>query len=177
MSKLSTVARPYAKAAFDFALEQGQLDKWQAMLQFSSLVVENEQVAEYIQSSIASGQISDIFINICGDQLDQYGQNFIRVMAENKRLIVLPTVFEQFVALRAEHESIKDVLVISATELSQAQKTKIANAMEKRLAKKVRLTQQIDPSIIAGVIVKYDDVVIDGSSRGQLSRLNQALSL
>lgn len=177
MSELSTVARPYAKAAFDFALEQGQLDKWQDMLQFSALVAENEQVAEYINSSLASGQIADFFCNICQDQLDQYGQNFIRVMAGNKRLSVLPAVAEQFLALRAEHEAVKEVTVISATELSQAQTDKIAKAMTKRLGKKVRLTAQLDKLLIAGIIIKYDDVVIDGSSRGQLDRLGQALSL
>ena len=177
MSEFSTVARPYAKAAFDFALEQGQLDKWQEILQFSALVAENEQVADYVTSSLASGQIADFFCNICGDQLDQYGQNFIRVMAENKRLSVLPTVFNQFVELRAAHEAVKEVTVISASELSQAQIDKIASAMEKRLNQKVRLTTQIDDSLIAGIIIKYDDVVIDGSSRGQLSRLSQALSL
>lgn len=177
MSEFSTVARPYAKAAFDFALEQGQLDKWQAMLQFSALVAENEQVEEYISGALASGQIADFFCNICGDQLDQYGQNFIRVMAENRRLAVLPTVYVQYLALRAEHEAVKDVLVVSATELSQAQTDKIAKAMEKRLGQKVRLTSQIDTSLIAGVIIQYDDVVIDGSSRGQLERLSQALSL
>lgn len=177
MSEFSTVARPYAKAAFDFALEQGQLDKWQAMLQFSALVAENEQVEEYISGALASGQIADFFCNICGDQLDQYGQNFIRVMAENRRLPVLPTVYDQFLALRAEHEAVKDVLVVSATELSQAQTDKIVKAMEKRLGEKVRLTNQIDKSLIAGVIIQYDDVVIDGSSRGQLERLSQALSL
>lgn len=72
---------------------------------------------------------------------------------------------------------VKEVLVVSANELSQAQEKKIAQAMEKRLGKKVRLNSQIDPSVIAGVIIQYDDVVIDGSSRGQLNRLNQALSL
>lgn len=177
MSEFSTVARPYAKAAFDFALEQGQLDKWQAMLQFSTLVAENEQVEEYISGALASSQIADFFCNICGDQLDQYGQNFIRVMAENKRLPVLVNVYEQFLALRAEHEAVKEVLVLSATELSQAQTDKIAKAMDKRLGQKVRLTNQVDKSLIAGVIIQYDDVVIDGSSRGQLERLSQALSL
>ena len=177
MSEYSTVARPYAKAAFDFALEQGQLDKWQAMLQFSAVVAENEQVEEYISGVLASGQIADFFCNICGDQLDQYGQNFIRVMAENKRLPVLPAVYEQFLTLRAEHEAVKDVLVVSATELSQAQTDKIASAMEKRLGQKVRLSSQIDKALIAGVIIQYDDVVIDGSSRGQLELLSQALSL
>ncbi|AKO44748.1 F0F1 ATP synthase subunit delta [[Haemophilus] ducreyi] len=177
MSELSTVARPYAKAAFDFALEQGQLDKWQEMLQFSALVAENEQVVEYITSSLASSQISEIFLQICDDQLDQYGQNFIRVMAENKRLAILPEVFNRFNALHAEYEAIKKVIVVSATELSQAQEEKIAKAMEKRLGQKVRLTTEIDSTLLAGIIIKYDDIVIDGSSRGQLNRLTQALSL
>lgn len=177
MSELSTVARPYAKAAFDFALEQGQLDKWQEMLQFSALVAQDEQVADFITSSLASGQISDTFINICGEQLDQYGQNFIRVMADNKRLAVLPAVFAAFLELRAEHESIKDVQIVSAEKLTDAQEAKIANAMEKRLGTKVRITSSIDSSLIAGVIIRYDDVVIDGSSRGQLNRLSQELSL
>ena len=104
MSELSTVARPYAKAAFDFALEQGQLDKWQQMLTFSAAVANDEQVAGFLNSSLASGQIADTFINICGEQLDQYGQNFIRVMADNKRLAVLPAVLNAFLELRAEQE-------------------------------------------------------------------------
>lgn len=177
MSELSTVARPYAKAAFDFALEQGQLEQWQQMLTFSAAVANDEQVASFLNSSLASGQISETFIKICGEQLDQYGQNFIRVMADNKRLAVLPAVLNAFLELRAEQESIKDVEVVSADKLTDAQEAKIANAMEKQLGTKVRITSSIDSSLIAGVIIRYDDVVIDGSSRGQLNRLSQELSL
>ncbi|GAB1658212.1 TPA: F0F1 ATP synthase subunit delta [Mannheimia haemolytica] len=177
MSELSTVARPYAKAAFDFALEQGQLEQWQKMLTFSAAVANDEQVASFLNSSLAIGQISETFIKICGEQLDQYGQNFIRVMADNKRLAVLPAVLNAFLELRAEQESIKDVEVVSADKLTDAQEAKIANAMEKRLGTKVRITSSIDSSLIAGVIIRYDDVVIDGSSRGQLNRLSQELSL
>ncbi|GAB1668799.1 F0F1 ATP synthase subunit delta [Mannheimia haemolytica] len=177
MSELSTVARPYAKAVFDFALEQGQLEQWQQMLTFSAAVANDEQVASFLNSSLASGQISETFIKICGEQLDQYGQNFIRVMADNKRLAVLPAVLNAFLELRAEQESIKDVEVVSADKLTDAQEAKIANAMEKRLGTKVRITSSIDSSLIAGVIIRYDDVVIDGSSRGQLNRLSQELSL
>lgn len=177
MSELSTVARPYAKAAFDFALEQGQLEQWQQMLTFSAAVANDEQVASFLNSSLASGQISETFIKICGEQLDQYGQNFIRVMADNKRLAVLPAVLNAFLELRAEQESIKDVEVVSADKLTDAQEAKIANAMEKRLGTKVRITSSIDSSLIAGVIIRYDDVVIDGSSRGQLNHLSQELSL
>lgn len=177
MSELITVARPYAKAAFDFALEQHQLDKWQEMLQFSALVVENDEVANYIGSSLSPAKIAETFIAICADQLDQYGQNFIRIMAENKRLMTLPSVLAEFLAYRAEYESTKEVEVTSATELSEAQKTKIAKAMEKRLNCKVRIVSKIDKALIAGVIIRVGDTVIDGSSRGQLNRLANELCL
>ncbi|MDH2998290.1 ATP F0F1 synthase subunit delta [Pasteurellaceae bacterium LFhippo2] len=177
MSQLTTVARPYAKAAFDFALEQGQLDKWQSMLQFSALVAENADVKEQLSSSLPAAKIAEMFIAICADQLDQYGQNFIRVLAENKRLITLPEVFNGFVNLRAEYEAVKEVFVTSASELTAAQATKIADAMKKRLNSEVKITSTVDSSLIAGVIIRYDDIVIDGSSRGQLSRLSQELCL
>lgn len=177
MSELSTVARPYAKAAFDFALEQGQLDKWQEMLQFAALVAENDEVKNYIHSSLAPTQIAETFIAICADQLDQYGQNFIRVMADNKRLAALPAVLSGFNELRAEYESVKEVFVTSATQLTKAQEEKIAAAMKKKLNSEVRITAEVDSTLIAGVIIRYDDIVIDGSSRGQLNRLSQELCL
>lgn len=177
MSELTTIARPYAKAAFDFALEKGQLDKWQEMLQFSALVAENEDVASFLTSSLSSNKIAEMFIAVCGDQVDQFGQNFIRVMAENKRLSALPAVLSEFVALRSEYESVKDVFVTSATALTKQQEEKIAKAMKVKLGTEVRVTTEIDPSLLAGVIIRYDDIVIDGSSRGQLNRLSQELCL
>lgn len=177
MSELTTVARPYAKAAFDFALEQGQLDKWQAMLQFSALVAENDEIKGFIHSSLATSKIAETFIAICAEQLDQYGQNFIRVMAENKRLAALPAVYQGFLALRANYDAVKEVFVTSASALTKAQETKIANAMKTKLNSEICLIAEVDPSLIAGVIIRYDDTVIDGSSKGQLNRLSQELCL
>ncbi|QIW15131.1 F0F1 ATP synthase subunit delta [Pasteurellaceae bacterium RH1A] len=177
MSELITVARPYGSAAFDFALEQGQLDKWQDMLGFAAAVAQDEQIASYLSSSLAPQQVADLFISICGDELDQYGQNFIRIMAENKRLAALPSVLTAFLQLRAAHEAVKDVFVTAASKLTKAQESKIAAAMEKRLGSSVRIVSNVDKSLIAGVIVRYDDTVIDGSSRGQLNRLSQELCL
>ncbi|AGH37302.1 ATP synthase subunit delta [Bibersteinia trehalosi USDA-ARS-USMARC-188] len=177
MSELTTIARPYAKAAFDFALENGQLNKWQEMLKFAALVSENNQVSEYLTSSLSSNKIAEMFIAICGEQLDQFGQNFIRVMAENKRLSALSAVFAEFNALRSEYESVKDVFVTSATELTASQEDKIATAMKAKLGNDIRIIKAVDPSLLAGVIIRYDDTVIDGSSRGQLNRLSQELSL
>ena len=175
MSEFVTVARPYAKAAFDFAVENLALDRWQNMLAFSAEVARNEQIAELLSGAVAPIELAKTFIAVCGDQLDEAGQNLIKVMAENGRLPVLPEVLEQFIQLRAALESTVDVDVISANTLSEQQLSKIAAAMEKRLSRKVKLNCKIDKSVMAGVVIRAGDMVIDGSIRGRLERLADVL--
>ncbi|WKW42395.1 F0F1 ATP synthase subunit delta [Kosakonia cowanii] len=175
MSEFVTVARPYAKAAFDFAVETQGVDRWQDMLAFAAEVTKNEQMAELLSGAIAPETLADSFIAVCGEQLDEKGQNLIRVMAENGRLKVLPDVLEQFIQLRAASEAIAEVEVTSASALSEEQLAKISTAMEKRLSRKVKLNCNIDKSVMAGVIIRAGDMVIDGSVRGRLERLADVL--
>ncbi|MBS0055397.1 F0F1 ATP synthase subunit delta [Yersinia sp. Marseille-Q3913] len=175
MSEFVTVARPYAKAAFDFAVEHQAVERWQNMLAFTAQVTRNEQIAELLSGAVAPETMSKTFIAVCGDQLDEPAQNFIRVMAENGRLLVLPEVLEQFIQLRASLESTVDVEVSSASPLNDEQLAKIAAAMEKRLSRKVKLNCKIDKSVMAGVVIRAGDMVIDGSVRGRLERLADVL--
>ena len=175
MSELITVARPYAKAAFDFAVEHQSIDRWQQMLTFAAVVASNEQMAELISGAMAPETLSASFIAVCGDQLDEAGQNLIKVMAENGRLSALPAVLEQYIHLRDAWEATAEVDVISASALSDEQLTKISTAMEKRLSRKVKLNCKIDKSVMAGVIIQAGDMVIDGSIRGRLERLADVL--
>ncbi|GAA0484148.1 MULTISPECIES: F0F1 ATP synthase subunit delta [Tatumella] len=171
MSEFTTVARPYAKAAFDFAVEHQSIDRWQSMLAFSADVASDKQVAELLSGAKAPETVSSTFIAICGDQLDENSQNLIKVMANNKRLKALPAVLEQFIQLRDAYEAIAEVDVTSANQLSEEQLAKISAAMEKRLSRKVKLNCKIDKSVIAGVVIQAGDMVIDGSVRGRLDRL------
>ncbi|SLM65225.1 MULTISPECIES: F0F1 ATP synthase subunit delta [Dickeya] len=175
MSEFVTVARPYAKAAFDFAVEHQALERWQQMLVFAAEVARNEQIASMLAGAIAPQTMAQTFITVCGEQLDEAGQNLIKVMAENGRLPVLSEVLEQFVQLRAELESTVDVEVTSATTLSEQQLSKITAAMEQRLSRKVKLNCKIDKSVMAGVVIRAGDMVIDGSIRGRLERLADVL--
>ncbi|RWR03387.1 ATP F0F1 synthase subunit delta [[Pantoea] beijingensis] len=175
MSEFVTVARPYAKAAFDFAVEHQSVDRWQQMLAFAAEVASNEQMADLLSGALAPESVSATFIAICGDQLDEAGQNLIKVMAENGRLHALPDVLVQYVQLREAYEATAEVDVISASTLSDEQLTKISTAMEKRLSRKVKLNCKIDKSVMAGVIIRAGDMVIDGSVRGRLERLADVL--
>ncbi len=137
MSEFITVARPYAKAAFDFAVEHQSVERWQDMLAFAAEVTKNEQMAELLSGALAPETLAESFIAVCGEQLDENGQNLIRVMAENGRLNALPDVLEQFIHLRAVSEATAEVDVISAAALSEQQLAKISAAMEKRLSRKL----------------------------------------
>jgi F-type H+-transporting ATPase subunit delta len=120
-------------------------------------------------------KLAEIFIAICGEQFDDFGQNLIKVMAENGRLKALPDVAVEFLALKQEHEKEIDVEVISATELSETQLADIGSKLEQRLERKVQLNCSVDEALLGGVVIRAGDLVIDNSARGQLDRLGDAL--
>ncbi len=85
MSELTTIARPYAKAAFEFAVEHKAVDQWLEMLDFAAQVAENETMHSLVNGSVAAEELAKLFVGVCGEQLNEHGQNLIRVMAENGR--------------------------------------------------------------------------------------------
>lgn len=176
MSDLTTIARPYAKAAFDFALEKGQLDLWSQQLTFAAEAASNEKVLQLLNSASTTEQAAEIFLVIGGEQFDQYGQNLVKVMAENGRLKAFPDVCSEFLILKREHENIIDVDVISAVTLSDVQKTDIGHKLELRFKRKVLLNCSVDEALLGGVIIRAGDLVIDNSARGRLNRLSDALN-
>jgi F-type H+-transporting ATPase subunit delta len=171
MSELTTIARPYAKAAFDFAVEAKAIDNWLEMLVFAAEVSKNDTMMSYLSGGTSVEQAQEIFLGVCGEQLNEQGQNLIKVMAENERLLVLPQVAEQFAAMKADFDKEVTVDVSSAVELTAEQQSNISAALEKRLARKVKLNCVVDATIVSGLVIKAGDMVIDGSIRGKLNRL------
>lgn len=175
MSDLITIARPYAEAAFDFAVENNVTDLWVQMLSFAAEVARNEQIHELLTGSMSAGKLAEVFVAICGDQVDVHGQNLLKVMAKNGRLANLPDVYEQFLVLKKERDKEIDVEVISASELSEEQCASISSKLEQRLGLRVNLNCSIDKALLGGVIIRAGDLVIDDSARGRLNRLSDTL--
>ena len=175
MSEVITVARPYAKAAFDVAVKHKALDKWLEMLAFSTEVVKNETVQSLLQGSLGTQKMGELFVQLCGDQLNEHGQNLIKVMAENGRLSALPAVLAEFVALKSELDKQLDASVCSASPLSDADITKLKASLEKRYGRTVKLNCSVDPSLMAGLVIKAGDEIIDATVRSKLNRLAEAL--
>lgn len=175
MSELTTVARPYAIAAFDYAVENKKVAEWQSMLNFAAEVAKHEAVKQLLSSAMAAESLAEVFINLCGEQLDEHGQNLIKVLAENKRLQALPAVLQLFDQLKADYEKEVDVVVTSATKLSAAQKKELSKSLEQRLSRKVKLNCNVDSALIAGFVIQAGDTVIDGSIKSKLNRLADSL--
>jgi len=175
MSELTTVARPYAKAAFEFAVEAKAIDSWLAQLTFAAEVAKDKTIIGFISGGASAEQAQALFLNVCGEQVDSQCQNFLKVMAKNERLLVLPQVLEQFVELKADFDQEVYVDVTSAVEVTAEQKTTLSAALEKRLARKVKLNCFVDASIVSGLIIQAGDMVIDGSVKGKLNRLATTL--
>jgi F-type H+-transporting ATPase subunit delta len=175
MSELTSIARPYAQAAFDYAVESKTIAEWQDMLFFAAQVTENETVKTLLTGSMSADKLAEIFNGVCGEQFDQHGQNFIKVLAENRRLQALPDISALFCQLQADFNKEIDVDITSATKLNKKQQTELTGSLEKRLARKVKLNCSVDPTLIAGAVIRAGDTVIDGSFRSKLNRLSDAL--
>ena len=176
MAELSTIARPYTKAAFETASEQSALDQWSEMLALAAQATQDEQVTTLLSNpALGTDQKAELILEICSD-LSEQGQNFVKVLAENNRLLVLPEISSLFDRLKAEQQKSVDVEVTSAFKLTKEQQTKLARSLGKKLDREVNITSSIDKSLIGGLLIKTEDLVIDGSIRGKLAKLSEALT-
>jgi F-type H+-transporting ATPase subunit delta len=176
MAEPSTVARPYAEAAFRLADEAGALGKWSEMLAALALVAADERVrAAVADPNLSEAQAAGVFIGILAGKLTGEADNFIRVLAANGRLELLPEIRAQFEALKNEREGGLEAEVHSAFELTRAQVDELVQRLEKKTGRKVKAKIEIDKDLIAGVRVVLGDKVIDGSARAQLGALETAL--
>lgn len=176
MAEPSTVARPYAEAAFKIADQAGALARWSEMLAALALVAEDARVRQAIgDPNLSDAQVAGLFIAILAGKLTAEAENLLRVLAANGRLELLPEIRAQFEALKDEREGVVEAEVQSAFALSDAQLRDLVQRLEKKTGRKVRATVQIDKDLIAGVRVVLGDKVIDGSARAQLAALDTAL--
>lgn len=177
MAERLTVARPYARAAFEHARQAGELERWSEMLGLIQRVVTDPAFAPFVGNPLVPAEsMAGVITDVAGELLDEAGYNFVRILAENRRLGLMPEVSSIFTQYRNRAEGVVDVDLLSAVELDEAQRARFAESLGKRFDKEVRLACEVDESLLGGAVIRAGDTVIDGSVRAQLAALASSLT-
>ena len=177
MSSLTTLARPYAKAAFSLAQDAGALEAWQSMLQLASQIAGEEQVAGVLENPLVSpAQAVGLITAAAGEGFDEQFRVFLDVLGVNRRLPLLAEIAALYTRLKQEAESLLRVRVVAARALEPDQAKRLTEALARRFECAIELESEIDPAVLGGAVIYAGDQVIDGSLRGRLKKLGKALS-
>jgi F-type H+-transporting ATPase subunit delta len=172
MAEKTTIARPYAKAAFQEAKTAGRLTQWSETLRAAATAVSDPRVHELLGNPSVSGEeLAQFVMGVIGPALDEHGQNFFRTLAENHRLAYLPEISTLFDAFKDDEERVVDVTVTSAAPIDAAQQQALSKALERKLKRTVRLHCATDSALIGGAVLRAGDTVIDGSLLSRLKRI------
>lgn len=178
MAELRTLARPYAKAAFQAANESGALQVWADQLALLGSISGETRVASLITSSTitADAQVASL-VSLTGDDLDKNVVNFLHILSENKRLPLLASISELFTELKANQERTVDVNISSAFALDADAEAKLSKALKNKLQREINVHTSVDKSLLGGVLVRAGDIVIDGTVKGRLAKLAEAMAV
>jgi len=179
VEEVSTLARPYADAAYEYAQSTASIEAWsKQMSALAAIAADPGLLAALIDPRLKREQHAEIVLGAAKDlglSLGEGIQNLVRVLTENQRLNVLPEIAQQFEQRRAADQKLTQVDVTSAMEMDVASQEQLAGALRQRLGTDVNVQVQIDPSLIGGAIVRAGDLVIDASVRGRLAQLETVL--
>jgi F-type H+-transporting ATPase subunit delta len=172
VAERATIARPYAKAAFEYARGANAFAEWSQGLRLAAEIVADPHVASLTKSpQRTAADLASLITDVAQAKLNAGMQNFVRVLAENHRLLLLPEIAAHYEILRSAVENTVDVEVVSAVPLNADQADKLKLALSTRLKRQVRMQNSVDSSLLGGAVVRAGDLVIDGSLKGRLQRL------
>lgn len=174
MSNALTLARPYARAAFALANEHGRLPLWSALFTTAAAIASDSRVAGVLGDPKVGAQT---LVNLVApDEADEQFRRFLALLADNRRLALLPEIAGLYETLRAEQEKLVKARVTSAVALDAGQIEQIQRSLSKRFGREVAIETALDPALIGGAVIDAGDIVIDGSVRTKLARLGAALA-
>lgn len=176
MAELITLARPYAKAAFERAKAQQALAEWAEVLNAAGQVAADEATRQLLTDpGLAEQKKADVILDCTGKSVSEEQRNFLTILADNRRLALLPEIATLFNSFRADLERTIDINVSSAFELTAEQQQKLSEALSRKLDRNVQIEAAVDKSLIGGLVVRTGDLVIDASVRAKLTKLAESL--
>jgi F-type H+-transporting ATPase subunit delta len=172
MAEITTIARPYAEAVAKLAGETQGWKTWSDMLAMAAQVAADPQVAVLAGNpAVPAERVADLIVSVCGNALNAEGANFVRMLAENKRFNALPEIAAMFEAIKSAQEGVLEARVTTAFELSAEQMSGLMAKLEAKFGHKINASQEVDASLIGGVVIQVGDEVMDASVRGRLASM------
>lgn len=176
MAELATIARPYAEAAFGLARDEQALSQWSDMLRFAATVIDDPRVAQALDNPrLDAAAKESLLLSIGGDRFNGAARNFIRVLVEGERVMLLPQIATMFETLKNDAEATAKATIETAFELTDAQVDELRRALEKRFGRKIEATVTVNPELIGGARVTVGDAVLDGSVQAKLAAMHAQL--
>lgn len=177
MAELATLARPYANAAYELAKQADRIDTWSASLGALVAAAETDEVQALIGSPVITQVQKAHTLNelLADANATEEVRRFVSVLAENQRLDLIADIATQFEARRAEDGKILDVTITAARPIGDADRAMFEAALKKRFEREVTITVETDPSLLGGAFIRAGDTVVDGSVRGKLAKMQEAL--
>ena len=176
MAEATTLARPYALAAFDIAKEHNRFDHWSHALERLAQVTHAHAIREYIASPVyTTAAKATTVVDLLADDLNENTKRFVQVLAENQRLDLIPEIRETFETLLAEERKTLTVEITAAVELTPDEIKAFDQALTRKFQREIELTIKVDPEIVGGALIRAGDTVLDGTVRGKLEKLQTTL--
>ncbi len=172
MPSQSNIARPYAQALFQLALEEDKLAVWNDQLQSLAMIADDPQLQELAaRPDITPQMMSGLIEDVLGESLDQHGRNLVQLIVQNDRLSALREIASGYAELREEAEKTITASMITATPMDEGQRQSFQDALKNKLGRTVELEFEVDDKLIGGAVIRAGDWVVDGSVKTQLDRL------
>ncbi len=177
MLSRTTLARPYARAAFQVARDRNELTRWSEALAIAAAISTDAGAKPLLTNPrLSRDQVLKLFADIGGDRFDSSVNNFLHVLATYGRLELLPEISAQFEGLRRESEARVHVQVTSAQPMDDDEASRLSERLRARFGREIDLDIEVDPALIGGAVIRAGDQVIDGSVRGRLERLGRQVA-
>jgi F-type H+-transporting ATPase subunit delta len=177
MAESITLARPYARAAFEVAVADGQLQEWSTALAAVAAIVTQKKISVLLASpALTAADKSAAMLNVLGEVFSKKFANFVIALADNKRLSMLPEIRDLYWVLKADYEKSLDVNVTTAYPIDANLLDKLSRALAEKLGRRVKLSSAVDQSLLGGALIRAGDTVIDGSVKGRLTKLAEAMN-
>ena len=169
MAELTTIARPYAEAAFSLARDQNALPVWSQMLKLAATVVADVRIADALDNPKLDAPAKEsLLLSICGERLNPEGRNFVRLLVEADRITLMPAIASLFETLKDEADGVAKATIETAFPLEGTDLADLTAALERRFKRKVEPTVVVNPELVGGARITVGDNVIDGTVQERL---------